>query len=100
MKTEFTKLRFLKKNSSHLSPDSLANVRGLKARQKSAQGNALGLDSIKEKPCKGGIKRGLYFALSGRDLFFNSFPGRCPGLFYFALSAHRTHPNCVNSVQH
>ena len=61
---------------------------GLKAQKLLAQGSALGNVGKKQgRPERAKALKLKAFALSGRLRFYQHYPGRCPGLGAFGLSA-------------
>jgi len=61
----------------------------LKGRYIPAQGNALGYRLIRILALKGRHIKQTCDALSGLKTFMYNYPGRCPGLVYYALSGLR-----------
>ena len=61
---------------------------GLKAQKLLAQGSALGnVGKKRSRPERAKALKLKAFALSGRQVYIHKYPGRCPGLGAFGLSA-------------
>ena len=63
----------------------------LKGQVMIAQGNALGHRRVNVSALKGRIHRADNAPLQGLRGRVSSSPGRCPGLYYLALSGQITH---------